>query len=107
LFSALAHVSAWLNLMNLIPVFGLDGAQATYALNRMQRWLVLATALIFFGWLQEGMFLAIALGMAWRIFTGGIPDKPSSKTMIQFVLLLFALGLVVYVFPDTTLNTRY
>jgi Zn-dependent protease len=107
LFSALAHVSAWLNLLNLIPVLGLDGAQATYALNRTQRWLVFATALIFFGWLQEGMFLLIALGMGWRALTGGVPERPSSKTMIQFVLLLFALGLVVYVFPDTTLNTRY
>jgi Zn-dependent protease len=38
LFSALAHVSAWLNLLNLIPIFGLDGAQATYALDRTQRW---------------------------------------------------------------------
>ncbi len=104
LFSALAHVAAWLNLMNLIPVFGLDGAQATYALNRTQRWLVTATALIFFGLLQEWMFLAIALGMGWRLWSGGYPDKPSSKTMVQFVLLLFALGLIVFIFPDTTLQ---
>ncbi len=107
LFSALAHVSAWLNLMNLIPVFGLDGAQATYALNRMQRWLIVATTLIFFGLLQEWMFLFIAAGMGWRLWSGGYPEKPSSKTLVQFVLLLFALGLVVYVFPDTTLNHRY
>ena len=107
LFSALAHVSAWLNLMNLIPVFGLDGAQATYALNRTQRWLVLATALIFFGWLQEWMFLLVALGMGWRLWQGGYAEKPSTKTLVQFVLLLFALGLVVFVFPDTTLNRRF
>ncbi len=106
LFSALAHVSAWLNLMNLIPVFGLDGAQATYALNRMQRWLVTATALIFFGLLHEWMYLAIALGMGWRLWAGGYADKPSSKTLVQFVLLLFTLGVVVYLFPDTTLSQR-
>jgi Zn-dependent protease len=103
----LAHVTAWLNIMNLIPVFGLDGAQATYALNRMQRWLVLATALIFFGLLGQWMFLAIACGMAYRIYTGGYPEKPSSKTMVQFVLLLFALGVVVYLFPDTSLALRH
>jgi len=102
LFSALAHVTAWLNLLNLIPIFGLDGAQATYALDRTQRWLVLATALIFFGWLQEYAFLFIALGMAWRLWTGGYPPKPSTKTLVQYVLLLFTLGIVIYTFPDLT-----
>jgi Zn-dependent protease len=99
LFGALAHATAWLNLLNLIAVLGLDGAQATYALNRMQRWLVMATALIFFGLLHEGVFLLIALGMGWRIWSGGYPEKPSSKTLVQFVLLLFGLGLVAYLFP--------
>jgi Zn-dependent protease len=102
LFSALAHVSAWLNLLNLIPVFGLDGAQATYALDRTQRWLVLATSLIFFGWLQEYVFLFIALGMAWRLWAGDYAKQPSTKTMVQYVLLLFTLGLAIYSFPDMT-----
>jgi hypothetical protein len=63
LFSALAHVGAWLNVLNLVPVLGLDGAQATYALDRTQRWLVLATALIFFGMLKEWVFLFVAIGL--------------------------------------------
>ena len=106
LFSALAHTAAWLNLLNLIPIFGLDGAQATYALNRMQRWLILATSLIFFGLLQEGVYLLIALGMGWRLWTGDYPEKPSSKTLVQFVLLLFVLGVVAYLFPATRANFR-
>jgi hypothetical protein len=80
-------------------VLGLDGAQATYALDRTQRWLVLATSLIFFGLLHELMFLLVGLGMAWRIWSGGFAEKPSSKTMVQYVLLLFALGLMMYWFP--------
>jgi Zn-dependent protease len=106
LFSALAHVAAWLNLLNLIPVFGLDGAQATYALDRTQRWLVLATSLIFFGLLREYVFLFIAIGMGWRLWAGGYAERPSTKTMVQYVLLLFALGIVMYLFPDTTLASR-
>lgn len=102
LFSALAHVSAWLNVLNLIPVLGLDGAQATYALDRTQRWLVTATALIFFGLLQEWTFLFVAVGMGWRLWEGGFADKPSTRTMVGYVLLLFALGVVMYKFPDTT-----
>jgi Zn-dependent protease len=106
LFSALAHVSAWLNLLNLVPVLGLDGAQATYALNRMQRGMVLATAVIFFGLLGEWTFLLIAIGMAWRLYTGGYPEQPSTKTLVHYVLLIFALGAVVYLFPDTSTMLR-
>lgn len=100
LFSALAHVAAWLNVLNLVPVLGLDGAQATYALDRTQRWLVLATALIFFGMLREWVFLFVAIGMAWRLWRGGYADQPSSRTMVRFVLLLFALGVISYRFPE-------
>jgi Zn-dependent protease len=102
LFEAIVHVTAWLNVLNLIPVLGLDGAQATYALDRTQRWLVLATSLIFFGLLQEGVFLLVGVGMAWRIWSGGFAEKPSTKTMVQYVLLLFALGLLMYRFPAQT-----
>jgi Zn-dependent protease len=101
LFSALAHVGAWINLINLVPVLGLDGAQATFSLDRTQRWLVLASALIFFGMLHEWPFLFIAIGMAWRLWRGGYADKPSTKTLVQYVLLLFALGSVIALFPDT------
>ncbi len=102
LFSALAHVTAWLNVLNLIPVLGLDGAQATYALDRTQRWLIAATALICFGLLHEWVFLFIAIGMGWRLWQGGHAEKPSTRTMVRYVLLLFLLGLVIFRFPDTT-----
>jgi Zn-dependent protease len=104
LFSALAHVGAWINLINLVPVLGLDGAQATYSLDRTQRWLVLASALIFFGMLHEFPFLFIALGMAWRLWRGGYADTPSTKTLVQYVLLLFALGSVIALFPAPVLT---
>ena len=107
LFSALAHVAAWLNVLNLIPVFGLDGAQATYALNRTQRWLVLATALVFFGMLHEGVFVFVAVGMGWRIWQGGDAEVPHTKTLVKFVLLLFALGVLMAVFPDSRRFGRY
>jgi Zn-dependent protease/uncharacterized Zn finger protein (UPF0148 family) len=99
-WAALAHTGAWLNLLNLVPVLGLDGAQATHALNRMQRGLILATCLVFFALLHEGVFLFIAAGMAWRLFTGAAPEQPSSATMVRYTLLLFLLGALMWVFPD-------
>jgi Zn-dependent protease len=100
LWGALAHAGAWLNLINLVPVLGLDGAQATHALNRLQRVLILATCVLFFALLHEGVFLFIAAGMVWRLFTGFAPEKPSSSTMIRYMLLLFLLGTLMWVVPD-------
>jgi hypothetical protein len=37
--------------------------------------------------------------MAWRLWSGGFAEKPSTKTLVQFVLLLFALGMMLYRFP--------
>ncbi|NYF50399.1 site-2 protease family protein [Tunturiibacter gelidoferens] len=101
LWAALAHAGAWLNLINLVPVLGLDGAQATHALNRMQRGLILAAAILFFAFLHEGVFLFIAAGMAWRLFTGSAPENPSSATMIRYTLLLFLLGALMGLVPQT------
>jgi Zn-dependent protease len=101
LWSALAYTGAWLNLINLVPVLGLDGAQATHALNRMQRGLILAATLIFYAVLHEGVFLFIAAGMAWRFFTGFAPEKPSTPTMVRFMLLLFLLGTLMWIVPET------
>ena len=100
LWEALAYTTAWLNVINLIPVFFFDGGQAAYALDRTQRWLILASSLIFFGMLHNATFLFVGLGMGYRIWKGDVPERPSTKTLVQFVLLLFALGLIIYRFPD-------
>lgn len=101
LWAALAYTGAWLNLINLVPVLGLDGAQATIALNRLQRGLMLAATLVCYAVLHEGVFLFIAAGMAWRLFTGAAPEKPSTPTMVRYMLLLFLLGALMYVVPET------
>jgi Zn-dependent protease len=100
-WAALAYTGAWLNLINLVPVLGLDGAQATHALNRVQRGLILAATLICYAVLHEGVFLFIAAGMVWRLFTGEAPEKPSTPTMVRFMLLLFLLGTLMWIVPET------
>jgi Zn-dependent protease len=101
LWAALAYTGAWLNLINLVPVLGLDGAQATHALSRTQRGLILVATLVFYAILHEGVFLFIAAGMAWRTFTGYAPEKPSTPTMVRFMLALFLLGALMYAVPET------
>ena len=99
-FEAVAYVGAWTNLLNLIPVLGLDGAQATYALNRLQRGLILAACVILFALMHEGVFLLIAAGMTFRMFTNDNPEQESTGTLVSYLLLLFALGAFLYVIPD-------
>ena len=100
LFSALANVGAWLNLVNLAPVWIFDGQKAMAAMNRMQRWLALATTLIFFGMLHEIVFLLVGVGIVWRLFKDDGAERPHTKTLVQYVLLLFFLGAMIYLFPD-------
>jgi Zn-dependent protease/uncharacterized Zn finger protein (UPF0148 family) len=102
LFLALAYSAAFLNLFNLVPVLGLDGAQATYSLNRLQRFLIVVTCVLLYALLREWVFLAIAAGMAWRAFTGVAPEQPSSRGMVVYTLLLFALGAILWAAPDAT-----
>lgn len=100
LFGALAHVGAWLNLINLIPVLGLDGAQATLALDRTQRVLILVSCGVLYVLLRENAYLLVGAGMLWRVFTGVTPEQPSTRTMVFFMGLLMVLGAIVWVAPD-------
>ena len=98
-YLALAHTGAFINLLNLIPVLGLDGAQATYALSKLQRGLLLGSAVALFAVMQQGIFLFLAAGMAWRMFTKDEPAEASNRTMAYFLLLLFALGAFLRIVP--------
>ena len=103
-YVALAHTGAFINLLNLIPVLGLDGAQATYALTKLQRGLLLTSALVLFAVMHEGVFLFLAAGIAWRLFTKDEPAEASNKTMVYYLLLLFALGAFLRIVPPGTIT---
>ena len=109
LLLVLANVGAWLNLLNLIPVFGLDGAQAALALTRLQRGLVAATAAIFFAVTSarhpfdfdnpSNHYIALVLAalMGWQCFSANAPEEPNSSTLFSFLSILLVLGLVLHV----------
>jgi Zn-dependent protease len=99
IFLALAEVGALINLFNLTAVLGLDGAQAAYALNRLQRGLIVITCIILVALTQQYVFLFVAGGMAWRLFTPDAPAEPHTRTLVYFLLLLFALGALRQIIP--------
>lgn len=105
-FQALAYTGAWVNLLNLIPVLGLDGAQATYALDRLSRGLVLATCVVLFALMHEGVFLFVGAGMTWRMFTNDLPAENSNKSLAGFIALLIVLGAFLYFVHDPGMAAR-
>jgi Zn-dependent protease len=106
IFLVLVYVGAWINFLNLLPVLGLDGSQATYALSRLQRGLISVTCIVFFGLTitngdlfgetTQWIFLIVGLGMLWRCFTRDEPEAPSTKTFLYFQALILVLGLLVF-----------
>ncbi|MGI4829659.1 MAG: site-2 protease family protein [Janthinobacterium lividum] len=108
-FLVIANFATWINLFNLTPVLGFDGAQAAYALSRMQRILLTVTCLLFFGLTvanassnmagTQWVFLIVAAGMGWRSFANDVPETPHSRTMITFLGLILALGFILYLTP--------
>jgi Zn-dependent protease len=106
IFIVLTYVGAWVNFLNLLPILGLDGAQATYALSKMQRGLLAATCIVFFALTVQGgdfsgagvlwIFLIVGLGMVWRVFTRDEPEEPNTRIFLYFQGLILVLGLIVY-----------
>ncbi len=103
-FVALAHAGAFINLLNLIPVLGLDGAQAVYALSKVQRGLLLIASVVLFAVMHQGVLLFLAAGFGWRLFTHDEPEHPSTRTMVYFMLLLFALAAFLRIVPPGTVR---
>ncbi len=109
LFLVLANVGAWYNLFNLTPILGLDGAQATYALSRMQRGLLAATCVLFFALTvasanpfragPQWVLLIVGAGMAWRTFSADAPEIPHTRTMVYFLGLILLFGALLYLTP--------
>lgn len=104
LWAALARTGAWLNVMNLIPVWALDGGQAFGALSKAQRAVILAACLLllFFTHAEghaEGVFFLVALGAGWRLFTKDLPQDPSAAVTAYFAALLAGFAFLMWMLP--------
>ena len=99
LWAALARAGAWLNVLNLIPIWLLDGGQAVLVLNKAERLALLTACLALWLLLGESVFFLVSLGAAWRLFTKDLPSQGNRALTAYFVALLFALGIVLRMMP--------
>jgi Zn-dependent protease len=104
-WAALARAGALLNLLNLIPVWVLDGGQAALALSKVGRIILFTACLALWLFLGENMFLLVALGAGYQVFfAGNFPPRPSHPIAIYYLALLTALGLIIHLMPGTGLD---
>jgi Zn-dependent protease len=102
LWSALARTGAILNLLNLIPVWVLDGGQAVLALSKMERIILLTASLALWLVLKENIFFLVAIGAGYQaFFAGDLPAHPSRSTTIYYIAVLTALGIIIRLMPGT------
>ena len=106
LWAALARSGAWLNVLNLIPVWMLDGGHAALALSKLERIGLLTLCLVLWLFLGENVFFLVALGAGYRIFTKDTPPQPSLRISFYFALVLIWLGAVMRMMPGHGFSPR-
>jgi Zn-dependent protease len=99
LWIGLASVSAMLNVLNLIPIWVLDGSQAIIALNKTERIVLSAAAVLFAAYFSQPLFLLVAVGAAYRIFTKDVPQAPSHAATAYYLIVLVVLGYLISLAP--------
>lgn len=99
LWAALARTGAVINVLNLIPVWALDGGQAASALGLLERMGLLAAGLALWLYTGEGIFFLVCAGVVFRLFTKDKPPTSDWRTWAYFVAVLAALGLLLHATP--------
>jgi Zn-dependent protease len=92
-------------LLNLIPVWVLDGGHAALALSKTERILLLTACLGLWLLLGENMFFLVALGAGYQaFFAGHLPPQPNRSTLVYYIAVLTALGIVIRLMPGQGLR---
>ena len=104
IWAALARTGAVLNILNLIPVWVLDGGQAAGVLGAVERAVLLAGAVGLWLYTGEGIFLFVAAGFAWRLFTKDKPEHSDWGTWTYYAALMIALAVLLHAAPSGVAN---
>jgi Zn-dependent protease len=99
LWAALARTGAVLNILNLIPVWVLDGGLAAGSLGLVERMGLLAAALALWLYTGESIFFLVCAGIVFRLFTKDKPPTSDWGTWAYFAAVLTALALVLHATP--------
>jgi len=101
LWIGLASFSAFINLINLIPIWTLDGGQAMVAINRAGRIGIAIAGVLFAAFFSQPLLLLVVGGAVYRAFDKTLaPDMPPNYGVTAyFVILLAGLGYLASLAP--------
>jgi Zn-dependent protease len=88
---AIAHLTGFLNLFNLIPVWQLDGSRGFHALSRMERWIVVATIALAVYVTGQRLLLIVGGVAVWRAAQREV-GPGDRRVLATFVILVAALS---------------
>ena len=92
LWGAIAHLTGYINLFNLMPFWQLDGARGFHALSRWQRWAVVAALGVAFLITNEGLLLLIGAVAVYRALQPAVVREPNMPAFATFLVLIGALS---------------
>jgi Zn-dependent protease len=94
MYSAIAHVGAWINLFNLMPIWQLDGGRAFTSLTPAHRWIATAAVALAYALTKDGIVLLVLMVAVWRSFAADKTVNQDSGALLLFVAVTLALALV-------------
>ena len=92
LWGAIAQLTGFINLFNLIPIWQLDGARGFHALSRSQRWVVVGALGLAFLVTSEGLLLLIGAVAVYRALQPSVVTEPNAPALATFLILIGALS---------------
>jgi Zn-dependent protease len=106
LWAGLARAGGMLNLLNLIPVWVLDGAGANEALNKMERWAIVGICVALAVLLREWTYLLVAGGAGYQLTKKEFPPVSGRATLGYFAAVLVLLGVVLHFVPGNGFDLK-
>jgi Zn-dependent protease len=88
-----------LTILNLIPVWALDGSKAADILDKSERWVLIVACMALWLFLEQGIFFFVAAGFGYRLFTRDFPESPNRFTAIYYLCLLASSGALLWMAP--------
>lgn len=101
-WAGLASTSALLNVLNLIPVWVLDGGQAALALSKLERIGLLTLSLALWLVLSQSVFFLVAAGSGYRVFTKDMPAHHDRGIFLYFATVLMFFALILRALPPSS-----
>ncbi len=97
IWAAIAHLGAWINIFNLIPIASLDGGRGFRALSRTQAMLI--TAALGTAWFLTGenMLMLVAMVALYRSVTKPQDAQADRAAFVLFLVLIASLSALVCV----------